>query len=190
MIAVHLDDNNRSRAKTRLNRLHFQEMSLEKFGSEKKRTYYGYLGEELVWNWLKEWKIHPFMDTYEFDFVILNELYEVKTIFTTVTPRPNYLGAVNSPYLDGMRKQEADNYLFCRVLEDESMGWIISYMECKAFWDQSRLIKKGEEAYPGQRFEKANAHVLEYNKMHTVLLLERQLNAWVKQSQPMQLTLF
>lgn len=63
-------------------------------------------------------------------------------------------------------------------------------MECKAFWDQSRLIKKGEEAYPGQRFEKANAHVLEYNKMHTVLLLERQLNAWVKQSQPMQLTLF
>lgn len=79
MIAVHLDDNNRSRAKTRLNRLHFQEMSLEKFGSEKKRTYYGYLGEELVWNWLKEWKIHPFMDTYEFDFVILNELYEVPT---------------------------------------------------------------------------------------------------------------
>ena len=65
---------------------------------------------------------------------------DVKTKRTTVTPKPDYdcsVAAFNT-------KQKCDKYVFVRVLNDLTKGWILGEMDKEEYFDNARLMKKGK----------------------------------------------
>jgi hypothetical protein len=137
------------------------EQRLHRFGSEMKRIFIGYLGETLVINYFRI----PIVDSYEFDIILFGEKIDVKTISCKFKPPSYYLCTVNSCDLNGIRKQKADKYMFVRVLEDYSKGWILGDIRCEEFFNKGKFIRKGE-TYAGIHFRKSNAYVLPINQLN------------------------
>ena len=65
---------------------------------------------------------------------------DVKTKRTTVTPKPEYdcsVAAFNT-------KQKCDKYVFVRVLNDLTKGWILGEMNKEEYFDTARYMPKGK----------------------------------------------
>lgn len=139
--------------------------NLNKFGSEKNRTLIGYLGEQLV---LHHLKTATDVDDYEYDLLYNETKVEVKTISCKFKPRPDYLCTVNSCHDVGTHKQSADYYIFTRVLNDLSVGWILGNIKCEDFFKKGKFIAKGSEAIAGISFDKANATVLPISELNAM----------------------
>jgi hypothetical protein len=150
----------------------FDRKELNKFGSEGERTVEGYIGQIMVADYLG---VSATIDSYEYDLVFCKKKLEVKTISGKVMPKPIYLATVNSPYLDKPRKQEADYYIFTRILNSHKRGWIVGFCRCDIFWKISRYVKKGEEVYPGQVFKMADGYVVEIKNLYPFLKLVEHL---------------
>ena len=80
-------------------------------------------------------------NSYEHDLMSPNGIMlEVKTKKTTVTPKDYYevsIARFNT-------KQSCDYYVFCRVLEDQSVGWILGYDTPTVYKKTCKFLKKGE----------------------------------------------
>lgn len=136
---------------------------LHKYGSEKKRIFEGYLGEEIVKEYLD---IESIDDDYEYDLISnKGKRLEVKTISCSFKPHDDYFCTVNSSYLDSVRKQSADYYVFLRVLNSYDKAWLLGYIECDKFFELGNFIEKGTDM--GKfKFVKANATVLPIYKLN------------------------
>ena len=97
----------------------------------------GFLGGEIVLNYLNE----NDNNSYDYDLVLKDgRKVDVKTKRTTVKPRTNYdcsVAAFNT-------KQKCDVYIFCRILNDMSRGWILGYKDKKDYFDEARFMKKNQ----------------------------------------------
>lgn len=137
------------------------ETRINKFGSEKNRILIGYIGEEIIKEFLN---IKSNSETYEYDIVSKGKKIEVKTISCSFKPKLNYLCTVNSHDLNKVHKQDADYYIFLRINSDFSKGWILGYIKCPDFFKKGTFVEKGED-FGAFRFTKANATVLEIKEL-------------------------
>ncbi len=150
----------------KIEKFHFnKEKGLSRFGSEKERTYYGYLGEQMVMHYLGI-KIDD--DDYDYDLTYKGFKLEVKSISCKFKPPQHFLCTVNSYDLSGIHKQSANYYVFIRILNDKSKGWILGYIGCEEFFKIGRFVPKGTELVKGVRFVKANATVLEISRLNSI----------------------
>ena len=155
----------------RINRFKFNDdIGLSRFGSEKDRTFFGYLGEMMVMSYLD--LSHDY-DDYEFDLIYKGKKLEVKSISCKFKPPLHFLCTVNSFDLSGVHKQSADFYVFTRILNDKTKGWILGYMGCEEYFQKGKFVPKGTEVVKGVvNFVKANATVLEISKLYPVSKLK------------------
>tara|TARA_R110002020_G_C15864991_1_gene737516 strand:+ start:125 stop:622 length:498 start_codon:yes stop_codon:yes gene_type:complete len=97
----------------------------------------GFIGEEIVLNYLNE----KDNNSYDYDLILKDgRKVDVKTKRTTVKPRTNYdcsVAAFNT-------KQKCDVYIFCRILNDMSKGWILGYKDKEDYFNEARFMKKNE----------------------------------------------
>ena len=97
----------------------------------------GFIGEILV----RETFGYKTESTYDYDLVDPKGLkIDVKTKRTTVTPKPDYdcsVAAFNT-------KQKCDKYVFVRVLNDLSKGWILGEMNKEEYFESARYMRKGK----------------------------------------------
>ena len=154
----------RDAAHQKVNQLRFNEnKGLSKFGSEKKRTIVGYIGEEMVMDFLK---IKSNDDEFDYDLKYKGQRLEVKTISCKFKPYPHYLCTVNSHNLKGVHKQSADYYVFLRILNNQSKGWLLGFIPCEEFFQKGNFIEKGSTVVKGVQFVKANATVLPIKELY------------------------
>ena len=96
----------------------------------------GFLGEEIVNDYL----MGDISNTYEYDIVVDGETIDVKTKDTTVYPSMTYEVSVASYNT----KQKCDYYVFVRILNTLTVGWILGYMPKKEYYEKARFLKKGD----------------------------------------------
>ncbi len=163
MIEIIVTEKQRESAQQRLSKFHFDRgRGLSMFGSEKDRTLFGYLGEQIVLDYLG---ITSSQETFEYDLIYRAKRLEVKTISCKFKPLNHYLCTVNSYDLSGIHQQEADYYVFVRIINDKSKAWILGYIACKEFFRLGTFVPKGSTVFKGQNFDKANGTVLEISKL-------------------------
>ncbi|MEM6967137.1 MAG: hypothetical protein AAF573_20410, partial [Bacteroidota bacterium] len=138
---------------------------------EKKRTIVGYIGEQMVMDFLN---IETDDNDFNYDLSFLGKRLEVKTISCKFKPYPHYLCTVNSHNLQGVHKQTADYYVFLRILNDQTKGWILGYMPCEEFFQKGKFIEKGAQVVKGVQFVKANATVLPINQLYAIEALRSE----------------
>ena len=136
-------------------------LGLSKFGSEYDRILVGYIGEQIIMEYLK---IHTDSDEFDYDLLYRGKKLEVKTISCKFKPLPHYWCTVNSHDLKGVHKQTADYYLFLRILNDKSKGWILGGMACTDFFKKGKFVPKGTD-FGKFKFYKANATILPINEL-------------------------
>ena len=144
---------------------------LNRFGSEGKRIFEGYLGEAMVCSHFHMEDV----DDYEYDSMLNNNKIEIKTISGKFKPPPYYLATVNSCLEGEQRKQNSDYYVFTRILNDYSLGWIVGFIECDEFFRIGNFVKKGE-TYEGMLFEKADATCARINRLNEISGLNYIIN--------------
>lgn len=96
----------------------------------------GILGEIIVKDYFKLDFDHDF----DHDLTSKNKKIEVKTKRCTSKPRPEYYCSISK----WSKHQICDYYVFVRILEDYSKGWILGYISQKEFYNQATFNKKGE----------------------------------------------
>ena len=151
------------KANDRLNLITTKDNRLSKFGSERKRIYEGYIGEEIIKKYLN---INHVTDDYNYDLISnKGKRLEIKTVSCSFKPKLDYLCTVNSHSLDHIHKQNADYYIFIRLLKDYTKAWILGWIECAKFFKIGTFVSKGKD-FGKFKFVKANATVLEINKLN------------------------
>ncbi len=143
-------------ANKRIQRLNIKRRDLSKFGSERERILIGYIGEQLVMQFLG---IKHLNDEPDYDVMYDSHRLEVKSISCKFKPLPDFLCTVNSYDLNGVHKQDADFYIFTRIRNDKKVGWILGFIGCKDFFGIGTFIEKGT-TIAGVKFSKANATVI------------------------------
>ena len=133
MIEIKISKNTIKYAEDKLSRVkNKKNLGLSKFGSEKSRILVGYIGEKIIMDFLG---IKKDVDDYDFDLISnKNKRLEVKTITCKFKPKLDYWCTVNSHNLDGIHKQEADYYIFLRILNNYKKGWILGWISCEEFF--------------------------------------------------------
>ena len=120
----------------------------------------GFLGEEIVKNFLHAEE----KNSYDYDIVLPNKkTIDVKTKRTTVKPKKFYECSIAAYNI----KQKCDCYIFCRILNDMSKGWVLGYMEKEEYFNKATLLKKGQ-VDPSNNFTvKADCYNLPISKLRT-----------------------
>lgn len=142
--------------------------SASKFGSESKRILEGYIGERIVMSYLK---LRVDEDNYEYDLRYKGKKLEVKTISGKFKPPMSFEATVNSHDPDGVHMQDADFYVFVRILNNYSKGWILGCKSCPSFFAEGTFIKEGHD-FGKFQFTKANATVMKISLLDDIKLLE------------------
>jgi len=138
-------------------------LGLSKFGSERNRILVGYIGERIIMKYLG---LTQDEDKYHYDLISnKGKRLEVKTITCKFKPKADYWCTVNSHDLSGVYKQNADFYIFLRILNDYSKGWILGWIPCKEFFKKGEFIAKGKD-FGKFQFVKANATILPINQLN------------------------
>ena len=163
MIEVNIAKEIISYAERKLKGVSKESSILSKFGSERDRILVGYIGEKIIMNYLN---IEKDVDDFEFDLLSnKGKRLEVKTITCKFKPKPHYWCTVNSHDLDGIHKQKADYYIFLRILNDFTKGWILGWISCDDFFQKGTVVKKGKD-FGKFQFVKANATILEIGELN------------------------
>lgn len=163
MIEINITKEMIKSAQDRADKFSFNRKELSKFGAEKSRTVFGYLGEEIIKDFLG---IKTITDSYDYDMEYKGYKLEIKTISCKFKPLPHYLCTVNSHDVNSMYKQDADYYIFTRIINDQSKGWILGYMKCKEFFEKGSFVKMGTKIADGVNLDHAHATTLEISKLH------------------------
>ena len=154
-----------NRAEERIDSLNFNRTEMSKFGSDKKRTLIGYIGEYMVMDFLD---VKNEIDDFDYDIIYNGMKVEIKTISCKFKPFSHYLCTVNSHSLHGIHKQNADYYIFTRIINDLSKGWILGFIKCTDFFKRGKFNKKGSNIVSGITFSKANATTLPIYKLDSI----------------------
>ena len=100
----------------------------------------GYIGEELC----KRWMFGEIVDTYDYDLVVQNIKYDVKTKRCTSKSKPFYdcsIAKFNT-------RQRCDRYVFVRVLFKDGkfpgQAWILGEKDKTEYFNQARYLRKGQ----------------------------------------------
>ena len=93
----------------------------------------GFLGEIIV---AEELGI-SLNNTYDYDLVFNNKKIDVKSKRVTSAPRDYYECSV----ADLNTKQKCDFYVFTRIKNDLSEGWILGYLEKEKYLEDSKFLK-------------------------------------------------
>ena len=157
-------------ATNRVNQFQFGQRGKSLFGSERDRTLIGYIGEYMVMDYLK---IEIEDDQFDYDLIYANKKLEVKSISCKFKPKLNYLCTVNSFNLKGVHKQKADFYVFTRIINNMSKGWILGFIDCQKFFNKGTFVKKGSNVVPGVKFWKANATILPINELTSIQKIKK-----------------
>jgi hypothetical protein len=100
---------------------------------------YGKLGEVIVKDYCDQITESSYNSTYDFDLIIGGLKAEVKTKRTTVIPQPHYNCSVSG----FNTSQDCDIYVFVRILEDMTSGYILGFLPRKKFYDLATFGEKG-----------------------------------------------
>lgn len=140
-----------------------ENLGLSKFGSERDRILVGYIGERIIMKYLD---LKNDEDKYQYDLISnKGKKLEVKTITCKFKPPTHYWCTVNSHDLSGVYKQGADFYIFLRILNDYSKGWILGWISCEDFFKKGEFVPKGKD-FGKFQFVKANATILPIDKLN------------------------
>jgi len=96
----------------------------------------GFLGEIIVAQHLGI----VLSNTYNYDLIYKDKKIDVKSKKVSTPPRDYYecsVAALNT-------KQKCDLYVFTRIKNDLSTGWILGYLEKDKYLKDSKFLKKGE----------------------------------------------
>jgi hypothetical protein len=96
----------------------------------------GFIGEEMVASFLGAKRDN----TYDYDLIFNGIKIDVKTKRTTVVPQDHYECSV----ADFNTKQNCDWYVFTRVANDASRGWILGFLPKAEFYERAAFRKAGE----------------------------------------------
>lgn len=168
-------------AKDKISTIKFNKKELNKFGSEKTRTFFGYIGQAMILSYIGI----PLYDveTFDYDVIFNNKKWEIKSISCKYKPPLDFLATVNSHDLKGVHKQKSDYYIFNRILYDKTIGWILGYISCDDFFKKGEFKSKGENICSNPsvgKFEKANATVLPISKLHSFKDIKLDKQNWLK----------
>ena len=120
-------------------------------------TVHGFVGEEMV---AKHFNA-DIIDTRDYDIIKNDVKLEVKTKRTTVVPRLDYDASIAR----FNTTQKCHYYVFTRIMEDMSEGWIMGMMQKDAYLLKARFLKKGTiDGSNGFRV-KADCWNWEYSKL-------------------------
>ncbi len=143
------------------------------YGSERLRTLVGYIGEQVVAEWLNVWII----DDYDYDIKFLGHRYDVKTISCKSKPLASFEATVNSCEEGEQHRQDADYYIFVRLgldlLGNRRTAWVVGYIPVDEFFERGRFVKKGQPLYPGKPAAQADATVLPISELRDPVELAR-----------------
>jgi len=119
----------------------------------------GFIGERLANTIIKGNIIDG---NYDYDIVNNGVKMDVKTKVCTSVPQGRY----NASVADFNTKQACDYYVFTRVMEDLSEGWILGYMSKKEFYEKAFFLKKGEldDGWPA----KADCYNVKIKDLHKI----------------------
>ena len=125
----------------------------------------GFLGEIMTLHSLYEGEI---CNTYDFDILYRDKKLDVKTKRTGAVPKGYYdcsVAAYNT-------RQNCSHYIFTRILNDLSKGWVLGWMSKKDYFNKARLLKKGEQDGDNGFIVKAACYNLPINKLHPIEILK------------------
>lgn len=107
---------------------------------------YGAMGELIVSKYLNR----PIESTYNYDIVLSDgKKVDVKTKRTSVKPKLDYDCSISN----WNTKQQCDYYIFCRIKNDFSVGWILGYYDKDQYLEDSIFMKRGT-------IDKSNGYVV------------------------------
>jgi len=118
----------------------------------------GFIGEMMVLSFIPESKL---FNTYDFDIIYKDNKLDVKTKRTTVIPKEYYdcsVAAFNT-------KQKCSHYIFTRVLNDLSKGWLLGWMPKEEYFKSARFLKKGDRDGDNGFIVRADCYNLPINKL-------------------------
>ena len=115
---------------------------VNQFGHES-HLRWGYYGEEIV----KEYFGQVYHDNKsEYDLAYRLNKLEVKAVNASARPEPDFEASVNAAKgID--RKQACDYFVFTRIKNDYSLGWIVGYIERDLFFKIAIYRGVGEVLY-------------------------------------------
>ena len=100
-----------------------------------KGNIHGFLGEIITANFLN---VTTF-NTYDYDIVFNDIKIDVKTKRVNTPPRNYYECSI----ADLNTKQKCDVYVFTRILNDMTKGWLLGYINKKDYFEKATFLKKG-----------------------------------------------
>ena len=101
-----------------------------------KGNIYGFIGELITAKFLNT----KLSNTYDYDLIHNGIKLDVKTKKVSSEPKNYYECSVANLNT----KQDCDAYVFTRVMNDLSRGWILGFMPKKEYLSKAKFLKKGE----------------------------------------------
>ena len=127
----------------------------------------GFLGEILVANHLDI----TLDNTYDYDLIFNGKKIDVKSKKVSSSPRGHYecsVAALNT-------KQKCDLYVFTRIKNDLSEGWILGCLEKEKYLTDSKFLKKGTIDPDNNWKVLTDCYNLPINKLENIENLSRGL---------------
>jgi hypothetical protein len=122
----------------------------------------GFIGEIITSNYLSA----RISNTYDYDLLKDGQKIDVKTKSCTSKPLISYDCSIAAYNI----KQQCDYYVFCRVLKDCSVCWLLGYYPKEEYYKSARFCKEGEideKSNLGWSF-KANCYNLEIGQLKNI----------------------
>ena len=126
----------------------------------------GFLGEIIVANELGI----SLDNTYDYDLVFDDKKIDVKSKRVTSAPRDYYecsVAALNT-------RQRCDFYMFTRIKNDLSEGWILGYMDKEKYLSNSKFLKKGSIDPSNNWKVRTDCYNLPINKLEAINNLKKE----------------
>ena len=120
----------------------------------------GFLGEIIVANEL----CITLDNTYDYDLIFNDKRIDVKSKKVSSVPRDYYecsVAALNT-------RQRCDLYMFTRIKNDLSEGWILGYLEKEKYLTDSKFLKKGSIDPDNNWKVSTDCYNLPINKLETI----------------------
>ena len=136
----------------------------------------GFLGEEMFNRVFPMAKQSKGSNVYNYDYLMANKRFEIKTKMCSSDPRPDYECSIYTYY-----EQKADVYLFCRIKKEFGSypyGWVLGYITKRNFDDKKFLIKKGTKQPNGftTRVDTWNVYIKDLNAIRPLFNASRNNN--------------
>ena len=115
----------------------------------------GYIGEQIVKHAFSNLE---FSTSDDYDLVYLGKKFDVKSVGCNSFPEPFHVGTV----FNDETKKDIDFYIFTRIKNDNSLGWITGFISKDDFFKKADTIKAGTK---NNNFTyEHNRYTIEYGK--------------------------